>query len=77
MSTTNDAVAQQNALGYPLLQTATPVPSDIAISQHVVASGALLSIEKVGQQYVYSSSTYITRGNVMCGLGVTVSMDNA
>jgi hypothetical protein len=50
MSSTNEA--KKNALGYPLLQTVTPVPSDIAISQQVVASGALLSMEKVGQQYV-------------------------
>jgi hypothetical protein len=52
MSTHNEASTTKNALGYPLLQTATPVPSDIDISQHVVASGALLSMEKVGQQYV-------------------------
>ena len=42
-----------NALGYPVLETQTPVPSDIAVSQQIVQEVGLLPIEQVAQQYVY------------------------
>jgi hypothetical protein len=44
MSTSN------NALGYPKLQTKTPVPSDIEISQQIVKEVGLLSMEEVARQ---------------------------
>jgi hypothetical protein len=39
-----------NALGYPILQTVTPVPSDIAVSQHIVRTVGLLPIQEVAKQ---------------------------
>jgi hypothetical protein len=41
---------KNNALGYPLLQTQSPVPSDIAISQQIVKEVGLLSLEDVARQ---------------------------
>jgi hypothetical protein len=39
-----------NALGYPKLQTKTPVPSDIEISQQIVKEVGPLSMEEVARQ---------------------------
>eukprot|EP00547_Thalassionema_nitzschioides_P000505 CAMPEP_0194207234 /NCGR_PEP_ID=MMETSP0156-20130528/6033_1 /TAXON_ID=33649 /ORGANISM="Thalassionema nitzschioides, Strain L26-B" /LENGTH=659 /DNA_ID=CAMNT_0038933947 /DNA_START=44 /DNA_END=2023 /DNA_ORIENTATION=+ len=39
-----------NALGYPVLQCKTPVPSDIEISQQIVKEVGLLPIEDVAKQ---------------------------
>jgi hypothetical protein len=41
-----------NALGYPVLEPAVPVPSDIEISQHICANVGLLPIMDVAKQYV-------------------------
>ena len=39
-----------NALGYPVLQPKTPVPTDIEISQSIVKEIGLLPTEQVAQQ---------------------------
>eukprot|EP00529_Nitzschia_sp_RCC80_P016479 CAMPEP_0113518214 /NCGR_PEP_ID=MMETSP0014_2-20120614/42735_1 /TAXON_ID=2857 /ORGANISM="Nitzschia sp." /LENGTH=658 /DNA_ID=CAMNT_0000415587 /DNA_START=96 /DNA_END=2072 /DNA_ORIENTATION=- /assembly_acc=CAM_ASM_000159 len=39
-----------NALGYPKLQTKTPVPSDIEVSQQIVKDVGLLDVTEVGKQ---------------------------
>jgi hypothetical protein len=42
--------SNNNALGHPKLQTKTPVPSDIEISQQIVKEVGLLSMEEVARQ---------------------------
>ena len=58
MTTSNDstitATTATNALGYPLLQCQSPVPSDIQISQDIVKDVGLLSIADLAKQYVFS-----------------------
>ena len=46
----SNAEAELNALGYPKLQTKTPVPSDIEVSQQIVKDVGLLDITEVGKQ---------------------------
>jgi hypothetical protein len=43
----------KNALGYPLLQPKSPVPSDIVVSQSIVKEVGLLPLEDLVQQYVH------------------------
>jgi hypothetical protein len=45
-----DEAPKLNALGHPLLQPMTPVPSDITISQHIVRTVGLLPIQEVAKQ---------------------------
>jgi hypothetical protein len=45
-----NTMKKNNALGYPLLQTQSPVPSDIAISQQIVKEVGLLSLDDVARQ---------------------------
>lgn len=42
--------SEVNALGYPLLQCKTPVPSDIEISHQIVKEVGLLPVEDVAKQ---------------------------
>jgi hypothetical protein len=42
--------AELNALGYPVLEPATPVPSDIEISQQLCREVGLLPIRDVAKQ---------------------------
>jgi hypothetical protein len=51
-TSTIDGPIAKNALGYPLLQCKTPVPSDIQISQDIVKDVGLLSIADLAKQYV-------------------------
>ena len=39
-----------NKLGYPLLKTKSPVPSDIQVSQDIVKEVGLLSIDELAKQ---------------------------
>lgn len=39
-----------NALGYPVLEPAVPVPSDIEISQQICRDVGLLSIQDLAKQ---------------------------
>jgi hypothetical protein len=41
-----------NALGYPVLEPAAPVPSDIEISQQICRNVGLLPIMDIAKQYV-------------------------
>jgi hypothetical protein len=50
--TTTMATASMNGLGFPKLETKTPVPSDIEISQTIVKDVGLLSMDQVAKQYV-------------------------
>ena len=43
-------MAETNILGHPKLQPKSPVPSDIQVSQDIVASPGLLPITKVAQE---------------------------
>jgi hypothetical protein len=52
-TSTIDGPIAKNALGYPLLQCKTPVPSDIQISQDIVKDVGLLSIADLAKQYVF------------------------
>jgi hypothetical protein len=45
-----DMTAELNALGYPVLEPATPVPSDIEISQQLSRDVGLLPIREVAKQ---------------------------
>lgn len=42
--------SKSNALGYPVLETKTPVPSDIEVSQDIVQKVGLLEIPQVAAQ---------------------------
>jgi hypothetical protein len=48
--TMTDMTAELNALGYPVLEPATPVPSDIEISQQLCKEVGLLPIRDVAKQ---------------------------
>lgn len=43
-------MTELNALGYPILQPKSPVPSDIEVSQSIVKQVGLLPIAQVAQQ---------------------------
>eukprot|EP00546_Thalassionema_frauenfeldii_P014937 CAMPEP_0178911708 /NCGR_PEP_ID=MMETSP0786-20121207/9852_1 /TAXON_ID=186022 /ORGANISM="Thalassionema frauenfeldii, Strain CCMP 1798" /LENGTH=678 /DNA_ID=CAMNT_0020584199 /DNA_START=183 /DNA_END=2219 /DNA_ORIENTATION=- len=49
-TTTSSSSSEVNALGYPVLQCKSPVPSDIEISQQIVKEVGLLPVEDVAKQ---------------------------
>jgi hypothetical protein len=50
MTNEGDMTAELNALGYPVLEPSTPVPSDIDISQQICRHVGLLPIRDVAKQ---------------------------